>query len=210
VDQPGERGERGDPLARAGRVLLIVLGVQVAVLVVTGVALYFLYRPSSAQAWNDLALAGDDGPWEVRLSNGLRFVHRLTSALAVLTAVGTGVVVALAGRVRLRRWRGAAIGSGIALTTLAASVTGFLLPWDQLGLWAVTVGTNLRGYGVLFESSVRFVLIGGVEIQPATLLRWLGVHTLVLGPALVVLVAFASRRVSPRTTPETPARSPAR
>lgn len=128
----------------------------------------------------------------------------------MLTAIRTGVVVALAGWARLHRWRGAAIGSGIALTTLAASVTGFLLPWDQLGLWAVTVGTSLRGYGVLFESSVKFVLIGGVEIQPATLLRWLAVHTLVLGPALVALVVFGWRRVSPRTTPETPARTPAR
>lgn len=210
MGEPSEQGVREDLLARTGRVLLIVLAAQVAVLVVTGVALYFFYRPSSAQAWNDLALATNDGPWEVRLSNGLRFVHRLTSALAVLTAIATGVVVALAGRARLRRWRGAAIGAGIALTTLAASFTGFLLPWDQLGLWAVTVGTNLRGYGVLFESSVKFVLVGGVEIQPATLLRWLAVHTLILGPALVVLVALGWRRVSSWPRGRRPARIPAR
>ena len=208
MDEPAGPGSGPDALARAGRVLLIVLGVQVAVLVVSGVALYFLYRPSLGQAWGDF-VTGDDS-WDVRLSNGLRFVHRLASWLTVPTAVGTALVVALARGPRRRRWPGAAVGAGMALTAVGASFTGFLLPWDQLALWAVKVGTNLRGYGPLFGSEVRFVLIGGVEIQPGTLLRWLFLHALVLGPALAVLVALGWRWVSPSQRERRPARTPAR
>ena len=29
--------------------------------------------------------------------------------------------------------------------TLALSFTGYLLPWDQLAFWAVTVGANMVG-----------------------------------------------------------------
>jgi quinol-cytochrome oxidoreductase complex cytochrome b subunit len=63
-----------------------------------------------------------------------------------------------------RRWVGPALGSGIAVATLLASFTGFLLPWDQLALWAVTVGSDLQGYTALFDPVVRFGLIGGVVV----------------------------------------------
>jgi hypothetical protein len=57
--------------------------------------------------------------------------------------------------------------------TLLLAFTGYLLPWDQLALWAVTVGTNMMGYMPVFGSQVRFELLGGFEIGPATLLRWI-------------------------------------
>ena len=160
-------------------------------LVVTGIALYFLYRPTARQAWGDLVTERYD--WGIRLALALRFLHRLASGLAVLTAVGLGVLIALtpAGG---RRWVGPALGSGLAFTTLLASFTGFLLPWDQLALWAVTVGSNLRGYTALFDPVVRFVLIGGVEVRPGTILLWLFVHALVLGPLLIGLLVLAHRR----------------
>ena len=200
----------GDGLSRAGRILLVVLGVQVAVLLVTGVALYFFYRPSVGQFWSDLATGSDR--WDVRLSQWLRFVHRFTSWLAVWTAVATGVVLALGSGGRLRRWPGAAVGAGIAVTTVAASLTGYLLPWDQLALWAVTVGSDLRGYKVLFEPAVKFVIVGGVELDRGTVIRWFLVHALGLGPALAVLVALGWRRtgVSPRPREGTRARTPGR
>ena len=56
------------------------------------------------------------------------------------------------------------IGVILLTLTLLLSFTGYLLPWDQLALWAVTVGTNMMGYTPVFGSQVRFVLLGGVEI----------------------------------------------
>ena len=52
------------------------------------------------------------------------------------------------------------IGVILLLLTLLLSFTGYLLPWDQLALWAVTVGTNMMGYTPVFGDQVRFVLLG--------------------------------------------------
>lgn len=91
------------------------------------------------------------------------------------------------------RWPRPLLGAGIPITTLGAFFTGFLLPWDQLALSTVKVGSTVRGYTVLFDPAVLFVLIGGVEISPGTLMRWLVVHV-VLGPALVALLVLGWRR----------------
>ena len=171
--------------------LLTILSIEIAVLVVTGVALFFLYRPSMDQAWSDVFAESTDSG--VRVAHALRRIHLLASQLALPTALAAGIVVGLNARRAGRIWPGAATGAGIAVITLAASFTGFLLPWDQLALSAVTVGTNLSGYRPLFDDTVRFVLIGGVEVSPGTIIRWLLVHMLLLGPALAILVAMAWR-----------------
>ena len=192
ADSRAEPSRGRSDLSGARSILLTMLSVEVAVLVVTGVALFFLYRPSAGQAWNDVVTTSE--PWDVRLAHGLRLVHRSASWLTVPTAIVVAVVVAVGGWETVRRWRGAALSAGLAVTALAASWTGFLLPWDQLALWAVKVGTNLRGYRPLFGPEVKFVLLGGVELSPDTVTRWLLVHALVLGPALVGLLLLAWRR----------------
>ncbi len=181
-----------DRVSRASSILLGVLSVEIAVLVVTGIALWFLYRPTADQAWADVVTESYD--WDVGIGLGLRLVHRLASGFAVPTALAVGIVLALRRWEHARRWGATALGAGIAVTTLAASFTGFLLPWDQLALWSVTVGSNIRGYSILFGPTVRFAIVGGVEVSPDTLMLWLLVHSLLLGPALVGLVVFAWRR----------------
>src|ERR671921_576018 len=87
--------------------------------------------------------------------------------------------------------------TGIFLLTLTLllSFTGYLLPWDQLALWAVTVGTNMMGYTPVFGSQVRFVLLGGVEIGTDTLLRWYVLHVLMLPFVIVIFMAVHFWRV---------------
>ena len=79
--------------------------------------------------------------------------------------------------------------------TLLLSFTGYLLPWDQLALWAVTVGTNMMGYTPVFGSQVRFVLLGGAEISSATLLRWYVLHVLMFPFIIVIFMAVHFWRV---------------
>ena len=158
-------------------------------LAVTGVALFFLYRPSVEQAWGDL---GDATTSSVGIASALRLVHRLASTFAFWTSVAVGVVLALGASAR-RRWTGPALGAGIALTTVLASFTGYLLAWDQVALWAVKVGSTMRGYTPLFGSQVRFVLIDGTEVSRGTMLWWLLVHTAVLAPMLLGLLFLAWR-----------------
>ena len=178
-------------VARARSILLGTLSVEVGVLIITGIALFFLYRPTTRQAWPDLITGSYD--WDVRVSSALRLIHRLAAWLAVPTAVATGVALAIRRHANASRRAGSALGTGLPITAFAGFFTGLLLPWDQLALWAVTVGSNVRGYRVLFDPVVRFVLIGGVEVSRHTVIRWLLIHIFLLGPALVALVVLGWR-----------------
>jgi len=74
----------------------------------------------------------------------------------------------------------------LLLLTLGLSFTGYLLPWDQLSYWAVTVGTNLVHYVPLLGNTLQDLLIGGDQIGQPTLLRFYALHVAVL-PATVVI-----------------------
>jgi quinol-cytochrome oxidoreductase complex cytochrome b subunit len=170
---------------RARQIAFGLLAAEVVVLIVTGIALYFRYRPTAAQAWNQPLLQVD-----IQQAGRIRIVHHVASTLALYTSVIAAVLLLVGGRAGRWRW------IGLPILVAAVSYTGYLLPWDQLALWAVTVGTNLDGYGALFGDQVKFVIIDGVEISPGTLISWLLVHMLVLGPAVAVLVGFGWRRAS--------------
>jgi quinol-cytochrome oxidoreductase complex cytochrome b subunit len=87
------------------------------------------------------------------------------------------------------------IGVVLLLLTLLLSFTGYLLPWDQLALWAVTVGTNMMGFTPVFGSDVRFALLGSREISGDTLLRWYVLHVLLLPFVIVIFMAVHFWRV---------------
>src|SRR5436305_12357491 len=63
------------------------------------------------------------------------------------------------------------VGVLLLFLTLGLSFTGYLLPWDQLSIWAVTVGTSLAGYMPLVAKQAQFVLPGGVVLGANTPLR---------------------------------------
>lgn len=181
-----------DPLRLVRKVVLIVLAVEVALLAATGLWLVFNYRPSAAASWTDIRALRHASVEPF----GVRGVHRNIGHLAVLTSLGACALViadAIVHGLGRRKVALLVVGPSLLITVLAASFTGYLLPWDQLALWAVTVGTNMKGYGPAFGSQTRFVLLGGVEISKATLWRWFIVHTVVLTVAVVTLILFALR-----------------
>jgi quinol---cytochrome c reductase cytochrome b subunit, bacillus type len=79
--------------------------------------------------------------------------------------------------------------------TLLLAFTGYLLPWDQLAVWAVTVGTEMAGFTPLFGQQVQFVLLGGTVIGPETLLRWYVLHVLALPFFLTIFLAVHFWRI---------------
>jgi quinol-cytochrome oxidoreductase complex cytochrome b subunit len=165
------------PSAAARSVVLGILGAELALLAVTGVALSVLYRPTGASSTTD-ALAA---------------VHRFTAGLTWQTAVVAAILL-VAGRTPvLPGWRGRVHAATLPVLAVAASFTGRLLPWSMLGLWAVEVGRSRHGFGVLLDDDIRFAVVGSADVAPATLFRWLIVHALVLGPALIAATALAWR-----------------
>lgn len=178
----------------AVRIVVRVLVAELVVLAATGVALFFWYRPSTTQAWElatGMRLPG------VGAIGHVRAVHRVTSMLALWTALAAAVLIVVEPTTRRRWLRSLALGVAMLLAVLAASGTGYLLPWDQLALWAVTVGTDMKGYLPLLDDDVRFVLLGGKEIGKSTLLRWVVIHA-VLGIVAIVLAGAALRRLRVR------------
>ena len=127
-------------------------------------------------------------------------MHRVTAVATIATSLVAAVVV-LARRA----------GSGALLVVVAlavpafvvgASVSGYALPWDQLGLWAVTVGRGIDGYDVLGDDGIRFVIVGGSSVSTGSL-RWLlAVHAVVLGLGLAALTGVALRSVRHSRAPQ--------
>jgi len=156
--------------------ILTVLLAEIVVLAVTGVYLYFHYLP------------GADG-----LRHVARVVHRVTASAAVATSLIAAVVV-----VSRRTWRGALhvlVALAVPAFAVGASVSGYALPWDQLGLWAVTVGRGIDGYDVLGGDGVRFVIVGGSSVSTGSLRGLLAVHAVVFGLGLAALAVVALRSV---------------
>jgi quinol-cytochrome oxidoreductase complex cytochrome b subunit len=160
-----------------------VVGVLLVVLIATGIALTFRYRP-------DVSVFSSVTSLEHRPILTLRRVHRVSSQLFVL-AVGC-LAIASIGLFIARRRRIPIVFSILAgVLAITASISGYLLPWDQLSLWAVTVGSNMRGYtSILRGHSVKYVLLGSTEVGTPTVQRWFWVHSIVV-PLLVVGVLTA-------------------
>jgi quinol-cytochrome oxidoreductase complex cytochrome b subunit len=87
------------------------------------------------------------------------------------------------------------VGVILLLLTLLLSFSGYLLPWDQLALWAVTVGTNMAGFVPVIGDQVKFALLAGVEVSAATLLRFYVLHVLAFPFIIVLFMAVHFWRV---------------
>lgn len=164
----------GWPWPRVGRLLVGVIALKVVVLSISGVVLFFEYRPGP-MAW--------------------RSVHQVTAVLVVWSVVVLGALLLfLSARRVVPGLTTVATAVGLVFTVGTAMFTGYLLPWDQVALRPVASGTDLDGFEFFFDDDTYFVLIGGTQVSPTTVLAWLGVHALVVTPAFLLILARALRR----------------
>jgi cytochrome b-561 len=153
------------------------------ILAATGVALMFYYHPYPDRAYQDMK----DLRFVVFLGLFLRNVHRWAAhAMVIVVFLHMCRVFYTASYkgVRKLNW---AVGVLLFLLTLGLSFTGYLLPWDQLAYWAITVGTNIASYAPLVGAKLKLLLLGGHTIGAQALLRFYVLHVLVLPGAVVLL-----------------------
>jgi len=167
------------------------------ILIATGTVLMFLYVPSVERAYPSIK----DLEYVVSFGRFLRASHRIAAHLMVAVvflhmvrvfltgAYRNGV---LAGQNRTLNWW---IGLVMLVLTLLLSFTGYLLPWDQLAYWAVTVGTNIAKAMPIVGESVRFFLLGGHEINQNTLIRFYVLHCAFLPMGLGALFLWHMWRI---------------
>jgi len=146
------------------------------ILVVTGLLLMFYYHPATPKAYLDMK--------DLRfvVSNGVfvRNMHRVGAHLMVLLVFWHMVHVFYRGGYKPPHEFNWVVGVILLLLTLFLSYTGYLLPWDQLAFWAITVGTNIISAAPFIGNEVRFVALGGHIVGENTLLRFYVLHVVVL------------------------------
>jgi cytochrome b6 len=161
------------------------------VLVVTGVLLMLYYQPAIPNAYHNMK------DLQYVVSNGifLRNMHRWAAHLMVITVFLHMLRVFYKGAYQQPREFNWVIGVFLFLLTLLLSYTGYLLPYDQLSYWAVTVGANIVKYVPVVGKSIRFLLLGGNEIGEYTLVRFYVLHCVILPLFMTSLIALHFWRI---------------
>ncbi len=167
------------------------------ILTVTGLVLMFHYTPSVERAYWSIK----DLEFAISFGWFLRRVHRLAAHLMVAmvflhmirvfytSAYKNGTIVD-----SRRAWNWV-MGVALLVLTLLLSFTGYLLPWDQLAFWAITVGTNIAGSVPLFGDQIRESILGGTIIGQNALIRFYVLHVFVLPVVLFALAVWHMWRI---------------
>ena len=149
----------------------------------TGLLLMFYYRPTIEWAYHDMLDLRDVVSFGI-----VREIHRWGAHAMVITVMLHAYRVFLTGSYKPPREFNWTIGVLLLVLTLLLSFTGYLLPWDQLSVWAVTVGANLAG-------DARFLLLGARSVGEETLNRFYVLHCIGLPLAAVLLMGVHFWRV---------------
>ena len=180
------------------------------VLTITGILLMFYYRPTVEYAYVDMIDLGEQVPLGI-----MREIHRWGAHAMVITVWLHMFRVFMTGSYKPPREFNWAVGVILLTLTLLLSFTGYLLPWDQLAIWAITVGTNMaraspflgsEGPGAALlslgdinfvhaASDIRFALLGGRFVGEAALLRFYVLHCIGFPFIIMILMAVHFWRI---------------
>ena len=160
-------------------------------LTITGVFLMFYYIPSTDLAYQNINQINS----AVAFGTLVRNMHRWAAHLMVVSVTLHMIRVFYHGAYKPPREFNWVVGVLLFFVTLFLSFTGYLLPWDQIALWAITVGTNLAPYTPLLGDPVYKVLVGGGAVGQATLIRFYVGHVILLPLAGALLMAVHFWRI---------------
>lgn len=161
------------------------------ILVITGVLLMLYYHPSVPQAYADMK----DLQFVVSSGVFLRNLHRWSAHAMVFLVFAHMFKVFYRGAYRPPREFNWVIGVVLLLITLLLSYTGYLLPWDQLSYWAVTVGSNIASAVPLIGHHIRFLMLGGNQVNANALLRFYVLHCMILPMTIIFFIAVHFWRI---------------
>jgi quinol-cytochrome oxidoreductase complex cytochrome b subunit len=171
------------------------LGGSAAVLLLllfsTGILLKFVYEPFPGRAYDSILTLQSN----VVFGTFVRNIHYWSANLLLCVAFLHLLRVFFTGGFQLPRRFNWLIGVGLLFLAIASNITGYLLPWDQLAYWAITVLTGMIGYMPVIGPPLRAALIGGGEIGPATLSTFYALHTFVLPFMILAVLPFHFWRI---------------
>ena len=165
--------------------------VLIVIQIITGILLRFYYTPSPAEAYDSIIFLKS----QVLFGQFIRNIHYWSGVFMLLIAFLHFLRVFLTGAYRDIRKFNWLFGLFLLVLVVFLNFTGYLLPWDQLAYWAITVSTNIIGYLPLVGNSIRTIIIGGKELNAVTLQTFYTFHTAVLPILLIILVLYHFWRV---------------
>jgi quinol-cytochrome oxidoreductase complex cytochrome b subunit len=160
-------------------------------LTLTGMLLMFYYVPTVERAYPNIQTLQTQVPFGQLLRN----LHRWGAHLMVLVVVLHMARVFFTGAYKPPREFNWVVGVFLLLLTLGASFTGYLLPWDQLAYWAITVGTSVAAYEPMMGSTIRVFLLGGPEVGQEALTRFYALHIMFIPLGIGLLTSLHLWRV---------------
>ena len=161
------------------------------ILIASGLLLMFYYVPSVEQAHNRML----DLNGTVAFGALLRNMHRWAAHGMVAIVFLHMCRVFFTGSYKAPREFNWVLGIVLLLLTLFMSFTGYLLPWDQLAYWAITVGTSIAGYAPLAGEQMRFLMLGDRIVGQEALIRFYVLHVAVLPAILTLLIGVHFWRI---------------
>jgi quinol-cytochrome oxidoreductase complex cytochrome b subunit len=163
----------------------------IVIQIITGILLRFYYTPIPAEAYNSVVFTKN----QVLFGQFIRNIHYWSGVFLLLIAFLHFLRVFLTGAFRDKRKTNWLFGLCLLVLIVLLNFTGYLLPWDQLAYWAITVSTNIIGYLPLAGESMRTMIIGGKELNADTLRTFFTFHTAVLPFLMLILVLYHFWRV---------------
>lgn len=170
---------------------------------VTGILLMFYYKPFPEAAYQSIK----DIHFVVPTGRFIRNIHRWAANAMVVTVILHMTRVFYTAAYRQRREFNWLVGMGLLVITLGLSFTGYLLPWDQLAYWAITIGANIAqsprevtdaiGITEYFDPGglQRLLLLGSDTVGAEALIRFYLLHVMLLPLALAALMGVHFWRI---------------
>ena len=166
-------------------------GLLMTILGLTGIVLINNYTPAAPQAYLDI-LELNSNVWFGEL---IRNLHHWSANLLIVVSVLHLIRVFVTGSYRPPRELNWLIGVAMLLLVIGANFTGYLLPWDQLAYWAITVGTSIISYVPLIGNWLSRLVLGGPEVGANTLLNFYSMHISFIPLAIFGLMSYHFWRV---------------
>ena len=181
----------------------LILTASFVVLTLTGILLMVYYKPGVELAYDSVK----DIHFVVPAGRFIRNIHRWSAHLMVLAAFLHMARVFYTGTYKRPREFNWLMGLALLVLTLGLSFTGYLLPWDQLAYWAITIGANIAssprevtdalGITAWFDPGgfQKQLLLGANYVGQEALIRFYVLHVAVLPLAMTALMGVHFWRV---------------
>ena len=165
--------------------------VLVAIQLCTGILLKFSYEPFPARAYQSVQAIQN----EILFGGLIRNLHYWSANILVLVVFLHFLRVFFTGAYHFPRQFNWVVGLFLLGLVLASNFTGYLLPYDQLAYWAVTICTGLLDYFPVFGPWLKDLVQATPEVGPESLKTFYTFHTAVIPVVLVAAMAFHFWRV---------------